>query len=191
MTATRLGFAMTGSFCTFDRALQQLDALCALGYDVCPILSFQAASLNTRFMTAETVKERMRAATGKEPLCTLESVEPIGPRRLLDLYVLAPLTGASLGKLARGICDTPALLGAKSHLRNGRSVVVAISTNDGLAASAEAIGHLLNTRNVYFVPFRQDDPTGKPRSLVARMELLPDTVAAALAGAQIQPIIAG
>ena len=131
------------------------------------------------------------AACGRPPLVTLPQVEPIGPKKLLDAYIIAPMTGASLGKFANGIFDTPALLGAKSHLRNDRPVLIAPSTNDGLGAAAQNIGKILGMRNVYFVPFGQDDPIGKPRSLVADFDKIPEALASALAGAQMQPILLG
>lgn len=189
MNTTRLGFAMTGSFCTFEKVFEQAAKLVGRGYDVTPILSYHVSREDTRFFPAKEVMERLRQITGKTPLSTLSQVEPIGPKKNLDIYVLAPATGNSLAKLASGIYDTPALLGVKSHLRNERPVVIAISTNDGLAAAAPNIGRLLAQRNFYFVPFGQDDPYGKPRSLVAHFDLIPKTVAAALAGVQLQPML--
>ena len=184
-----IGFAMTGSFCTFERALTQMEELIRRGYDVLPVLSFNAAQLDTRFMKAAEVRERIRHITGVEPVDSLAEAEPIGPRKLCDVYIIAPATGNSMAKLANGQFDTPALLGAKSHIRNDRPLVLAVSTNDGLGAAAQNIGRLLAWRNVYFVPFGQDDPIKKPRSLVADFELLPKTIAAALAGIQLQPML--
>ena len=190
MKPLTLGFARTGSFCTFDRALGQMEALVKRGYDVLPVVSFNAGSLDTRFMTAQHLRERIREITGKEPIDSLVCAEPIGPKKLCDVYVIAPATGNSLSKLANGQFDTPALLGAKSHLRNDRPLVLAVSTNDGLGAAAQNIGRLLSWRNVYFVPFGQDDPVKKPRSLVADFEQIPRTITAALEGVQIQPLLA-
>ena len=189
MSKLTLGFALTGSFCTFEKAFAQMEELVRRGYELLPVLSYHAAELDTRFFLADTVQERIRAITGRLPLCTLPEVEPIGPKRLTDAYIIAPATGNTLAKLAAGIFDTPAVLGAKSHLRNERPVVLAVSTNDGLGLAAQNIGRLMACRNVYFVPFAQDDPVRKPRSLVARFELLPRTVAAALGGTQIQPML--
>lgn len=189
MNTTRMGFAMTGSFCTFESVFGQIQRLAERGYDITPILSYNGNQEENRFVVPREVQEKLHLITGKKPLCQLSQVEPIGPKKLLDIYVLAPATGNSLGKLAAGIYDTPALLGVKSHLRNERPVVVAISTNDGLAAAAQNIGKLMAQRNYYFVPFGQDDPYGKPRSLVAHFDLLPKTVAAALAGVQLQPML--
>ena len=191
MSKTRIGFALTGSFCTFHSVFVVMGRLIEAGYDITPILSFTSAREDTRFYSRDQVWDTLRSITGKKPLVSLPEVEPIGPQKLLDGYIIAPCTGASLGKFAHGIYDTPALLGAKSHLRNGRPVLIAPSTNDGLGNSAENIGKILAMRNVYFVPFAQDDPVGKPRSLVADFDKIPESLAAALAGAQLQPILLG
>ena len=191
MSKTRVGFALTGSFCTFKAVFSVMERLSQSGYDLTPILSYSSAREDTRFYLKDAVWQRLTEITGKEPLSTLSQVEPIGPKKLLDAYVIAPMTGASMGKFAHGIFDTPALLGAKSHLRNGRPVLVAPSTNDGLSTAAENIGKILAMRNVYMVPFGQDDPAGKPRSVVADFSRIPEALAAALAGAQAQPILLG
>ena len=180
---------MTGSFCTFERVLKQMEALVRRGYEVVPVLSFNAGMLDTRFMTAEHLRARIVEITGNEPIDTLAGAEPIGPKKMTDVFLIAPATGNSLAKLAGGIYDTPALLGAKSHLRNDRPLVLAVSTNDGLGAAAQNIGRLLNVRNIYFVPFGQDDPVKKPRSLVADFSQIPRTIAAALSGVQMQPML--
>ncbi len=189
MKKTSIGFAMTGSFCTFERVLKQMEALVRRGYEVLPVLSFNAGTLDTRFMTAEHLRARIVEITGNEPIDTLAGAEPIGPKKMTDVFLIAPATGNSLAKLAGGIYDTPALLGAKSHLRNDRPLVLAVSTNDGLGAAAQNIGRLLNVRNIYFVPFGQDDPVKKPRSLVADFSQIPRTIAAALSGVQMQPML--
>ncbi len=189
MKKTTVAFAMTGSYCTFDRVLAQMEKLVQRGYDVLPVLSFHAGNVDTRFMTAEHLRSRIVEITGHQPIDTLTEAEPIGPKRLCDLYLMAPATGNSLAKLVNGIYDTPALLGAKSHLRNEKPLVLAVSTNDALGIAAQNIGRLLNWRNVYFVPFGQDDPVKKPRSLVADFTQIPRTIAAALTGAQVQPMI--
>ena len=189
MKKTSIGFAMTGSFCTFERVLKQMEALVRRGYEVLPVLSFNAGTLDTRFMTAEHLRARIVEITGNEPIDTLAGAEPIGPKKMTDVFLIAPATGNSLAKLAAGIYDTPVLLGAKSHLRNDRPLVLAVSTNDGLGASAQNIGRLLNVRNIYFVPFGQDDPVKKPRSLVADFSQIPRTIAAALSGVQMQPML--
>lgn len=184
-----IGLALTGSFCTFASVFPQALAFADAGANVLPILSLNVASLDTRFFPAADVRRRLREATGAEPLSTLDAVEPLGPKRLLDLLVIAPCTGNTLAKLAAGIADTPVTLAAKSHLRNGRPVLVAVSTNDGLAGAAKNIGALLNTRHYYFVPFGQDAPQGKPRSLVAHFDRLLPAAEAALDGEQLQPIL--
>ncbi len=189
MKKTSIGFAMTGSFCTFERVLKQMEALVRRGYEVVPVLSFNAGMLDTRFMTAEHLRARIVEITGNEPIDTLAGAEPIGPKKMTDVFLIAPATGNSLAKLAGGIYDTPVLLGAKSHLRNDRPLVLAVSTNDGLGAAAQNIGRLLNVRNIYFVPFGQDDPVKKPRSLVADFSQIPRTIAAALSGVQMQPML--
>lgn len=189
MKKTTIAFAMTGSYCTFERVLAQMEKLVQRGYEVLPVLSFHAGELDTRFMTAEHLRSRIVEITGHEPIDTLQTAEPIGPKRLCDVYLMAPATGNSLAKLANGIFDTPALLGAKSHLRNEKPLVLAVSTNDALSSAAQNIGRLLNWRNVYFVPFGQDDPVKKPRSLVADFTQIPRTIVAALSGVQAQPML--
>jgi len=188
MKKTTVGFALTGSFCTFDAVLAQMEELVKRDYDVLPILSYHAAKLDTRFMTAQHLHERLRAITGRDPIETLQEAEPIGPKKMTDVYLIAPATGNTLAKLANGIFDTPALLGAKSHLRNDRPLVLAVSTNDALSSAAQNIGRLLMWRNVYLVPFRQDHALKKPRSLVADFSLIPKTIASALCGVQLQPL---
>ena len=189
LSEMRIGCAMTGSFCTFKTVFSAWRTLKATGAALTPIMSFNASTVDTRFCTAEEAVKEFEAITGKRPLTTLSAVEPIGPKKLLDALVIAPCTGNTLAKLAGGIADTPVTLAAKSHLRNGRPLVVAVSSNDALAQNAGNIGQLLAMRNIYFVPFAQDDPQGKPNSLVARFEMLPETVKCALNGRQIQPLL--
>ena len=148
MSKTKIGFALTGSFCTFGRVFSVIRELVSDGYEVVPILSEKAAKEDTRFFDSAAVWETLEQITGNRPLSTLQEVEPIGPKRLLDAYVIAPMSGASMGKMAHGIFDTPALLGAKSHLRNGRPVLAAPSTNDGLSTAAENLGKIMAMRNV-------------------------------------------
>jgi dipicolinate synthase subunit B len=188
MKKTTVGFAMTGSFCTFDAVLAQMRELVRRDYDVLPILSYNAAQLDTRFMEAAQLHRELKAITGREPIQTLQQAEPIGPEKMTDIYLLAPATGNTLAKLVNGIFDTPALLGAKSHMRNDRPLVVAVSTNDALSSAAQNIGRLLMWRNVYLVPWRQDNALKKPRSLVADFSLIPKTIQSALCGVQLQPI---
>ena len=183
-----IGFALCGSFCTFRKTLDSLKLL-SESYEIVPIFSPASYTTDSRFGPAEAWRQEVEQICGRSPLSTLQEVEPIGPRKLLDLLVIAPCTGNTLGKLANGIADTSVTLACKAHLRNGRPVVLGISTNDGLAANAENIGKLLNRRHYYFVPFGQDSPQGKPCSLVAELSLLPQTVAEALDGRQLQPIL--
>ena len=183
-----VGFALCGSFCTFRKAIDALRALTAQ-YTVVPIFSDAAWETDTRFGASADFRAEVTALCGTEPLHTLAQVEPLGPKRLLDLLIVAPCTGNTLGKLANGIADSPVTFACKAHLRNGRPVVLAVSTNDGLSASAESIGKLLNRKHYYFVPFGQDSPEKKPYSLVADFTRLPETVAAALENRQIQPIL--
>lgn len=188
MKKTTVGFAMTGSFCTFDAVLAQMRELVRRDYDVIPILSYNAAQLDTRFMEAAQLHRELKSITGRDPIQTLQQAEPIGPEKMTDIYLLAPATGNTIAKLVNGIFDTPALLGAKSHLRNDRPLVVAVSTNDALSSAAQNIGRLLMWRNVYLVPWRQDNALKKPRSLVADFSLIPKTIQSALCGVQLQPI---
>ena len=160
-----------------------------MGADLTPILSNNVATINSRFGRAEDIKKRIELITGKECIETIADAEPIGPKKELDLILVAPCTGNTLGKIANGITDTPVTMAVKAQLRNQRPVVIAISTNDGLAASAKNLGILLNTKNIYFVPFGQDDPEKKPTSLVARFGLIVPTIEHALDGKQIEPIL--
>lgn len=185
----RIGFALTGSFCTHAKALAALQTLLDRGHTVTPILSEAAAALDTRFGTAEALRQTLTAQTGQTIIDSICTAEPIGPGALFDVLVIAPCTANTMAKLAAGIADGTVTMAAKSHLRGGRPIVLAVSTNDGLAAGAPNFGNLLNRRHYYFVPLRQDAPRAKPRSLVADFDLLPDTVAAALRGEQLQPIL--
>ena len=189
LSGKRIGFAMTGSFCTFSQVFPEAQRLADEGASLYPILSDNVWSLDTRFYTAEQVKSRLEAICGRPIWHTLPEVEPIGPKHLLDLLIVAPCTGNSLGKLAGGIIDTPVVMAAKSQLRNGGPVLLAVSTNDALAMCAKNIGALLACRNFYFVPFRQDSPEKKPASLVARFDLLFESACAALEGRQLQPLL--
>ena len=189
MRTERVGFAVSGSFCTHEQALKALQQLTAVYETVIPIVSETSAFTDTRFGTSEDLLERLEDLTGQEVLCDIPSVEPIGPKKLLDVLVIAPATGNTMAKLAGGIADTAVTMAAKSHLRNGRPVVVAVSSNDGLAAGARNIGELLMRKNYYFVPFGQDNAAAKPCSLVADFGKIPETVDAALQGEQLQPVL--
>ena len=189
MRTERVGFAVSGSFCTHEQALKALQQLTAVYETVIPIVSETSAFTDTRFGTSEDLLERLEDLTGQEVLCDIPSVEPIGPKKLLDVLVIAPATGNTMAKLAGGIADTAVTMAAKSHLRNGRPVVLAVSSNDGLAAGARNIGELLMRKNYYFVPFGQDNAAAKPCSLVADFGKIPETVDAALRGEQLQPLL--
>jgi dipicolinate synthase subunit B len=183
-----IGFAMCGSFCTYAQVFPMMELL-SRDYDVTAIFSNATNSIDSRFGCAREHMEAAREICGRPALCSIEAVEPIGPKKLFDALVIAPCTGNTLAKLAHSIADTPVTMAAKSHLRNGRPIIVAVSTNDGLAGAAENIGRLLARKHYYFVPFGQDDAKGKPTSLVADFALIPQTLEAALEGRQIQPIL--
>ena len=188
MKSIRIGWALCGSFCTHAKALAQLEAL-SRDWEIVPILSETAAASDTRFGTAQALRQRLEDITGHSPIATVAEAEPIGPQKLLDVLVVAPCTGNTPGKLAAGITDTAVTMAVKAHLRNQRPVVVALATNDGLSASAAAVGALLNRKGYYFVPFGQDDPEKKPRSLMADFSRIGEAAAAALEGRQLQPIL--
>lgn len=189
MRKERVGFAVCGSFCTHEKVLEALKKLTAVYETVIPIASENAAFTDTRFGTSDDLLERLEELTGNDVLCDLPSVEPIGPKGLLDVLVIAPATGNTIAKLAAGITDTTVTMAAKSHLRNGRPVVIAMASNDGLAAGARNIGELLVRKHYYFVPFGQDNAVQKPCSLMADFDKLSETVDAALRGEQIQPVL--
>ena len=184
----KIGFAMCGSFCTFSEVFPIMEEV-AKQHHVIPIFSFASASIDSRFGSAENHLLRAAEICGSKPLHSIEAVEPIGPKKLLDALIIAPCTGNTLAKLAHSIADTPVTMATKSHLRNGRPVIVAISTNDALAGAAENIGKLLARKHYYFVPFGQDDARKKPTSIVADFTKIPQTLEMALAGQQIQPIL--
>ncbi len=184
-----VGFALTGSYCTFAQVIPQVERLIKQGFDVIPILSEHVAATDTRFGAAKEHCDRLSALCGKRPICSLIEAEPIGPKKLLDILVIAPCTGNTIAKLASGVADTAVTLSAKSHLRNNRPLVIAISTNDGLGANAKNIGHLMARKHIYLVPFGQDSPIEKENSLVADFSLIPDTVNMALNGKQLQPVL--
>ena len=191
MEQRNVGFACCGSFCTMSRAMEGLERLAERYSTLYPIVSETVAATDTRFGSAHDWMREMERICGRRVISTVVGAEPIGPKKLLDVLVICPCTGNTAAKLAGGIADTAVTMAAKAHLRNGRPVVVALSTNDGLAANLSNVGTLMVRKNVYFVPFRQDDPQGKPTSLVAELSLLEDTVAAALEGRQLQPLLLG
>lgn len=185
----RVGVVVTGSFCTFSKVITQIKELVKIGADVIPIMSYNSWNLDTKFGEAKQIIDEIEDVTQKQIISTIQEAEPIGPKKMTDIMLVAPCSGNTVAKLAQGIIDTPATMAVKSHLRNGNPVVIAVSTNDGLAGSAENIGRLLNRNNYYFVPFRQDNPITKPRSLVFDENYIIKTLEQALDRIQIQPMI--
>ena len=185
----RIGFAMTGSFCTFSKVMKEIEALSQKGADLVPIMSEMAWNTDTRFGKAEEFIEKFKSISQKDIIHTIKDAEPIGPKNLLDALIVAPCTGNTISKIANGITDSCVAMATKATLRNKAPVIIAVSTNDGLGSSAKNIGILLNKANVYFVPFGQDDPKGKPDSLVADMTKIADALQEALAGRKLQPQI--
>ena len=188
-TARTVVFALCGSFCSIDAVLPQIQRLTARGWQVMPVLSVSAATQDTRFGTAAELRAKLETLTGRVPLDTLQQVEPLGPHKLADAMVIAPATGTTISLLAAGISSTPVTMAAKSLLRVSRPIVVAPSTNDGLAGSAPALAALLQRKQYYFVPFGQDDSFKKPASLKSDFSLIPDTLECALRGVQLQPVL--
>lgn len=189
MKNLKVGYAMCGSFCTLKRAVEEIKVLKEKDFDIYPIMSPITYSTDTRFGKAADFISEVEEICGKKIICTVKDAEPIGPKALLDVLVISPCTGNTLGKIANGITDSSVSMAAKAHLRNGRPLVLTIATNDALSASAKNIGALMNTKNVYFVPFGQDDAFKKPTSLIANFSLIYDTVISALDGNQLQPIL--
>ena len=185
----RIGFALTGSFCTTETALEIIGGLISRGATVMPILSHTMNTMDTRFGTAHSIKKRLTELTGQPIIKTISEAEPIGPAKLLDILVVLPATGNTLAKIAYGITDTPVTMAVKAHLRNDRPVVLGISSNDALAGGAKNIGLLLGMRNIFFIPFGQDQPYDKPRSMVFKCEYVLPAIAEALNNRQLQPIL--
>lgn len=185
----RIGYCMTGSFCTFGKSFETLSQLVSTKAWVVPIMSFNAASIDTRFGKAKDNINHLEYITNRKVIKTIEDAEPIGPKDLFDIIVVAPCTANTLAKLSVGITDTPVTMAVKSHLRNNKPVLIAVSTNDALGAAAKNIGMLQNYKNYYFVPYTQDDYVNKPRSIVARFELIPQAIVDAMNGTQTQPIL--
>lgn len=183
-----IGFALCGSFCTFAKVIPIMELL-ARDYEITPIMSTTAANTDTRFGTAADHRKQIEYICGKKPYTTISEVEPIGPEKMFDALIVAPCTGNTIAKLAHSIADGPVTMAAKSHMRNGRPILIGISTNDALAGSAENIGKLLAKRNYYFIPFGQDEPFEKPTSIVADFTAIPQALEMALNDKQIQPIL--
>lgn len=185
----KIGVAFTGSFCTYKQALEELTALQKTGADIQTIFSDAAQTIDSRFGKTADFMKQAEEITGNKPILTIQGAEPIGPKSLLDIMVIFPCTGNTIAKLANGITDTPVLMAAKAHLRNEKPLLLSVSTNDALGMNMKNIGILLNAKNLYFIPFGQDDPVKKPNSMIAHVELLIPSIEAALEGRQLQPII--
>ena len=188
MEKKRVGLALCGSYCTYEKLFAAAESLTEQ-YELVPIMSDTAAETDSRFGTATEHIKKLMLLTGKKVVTTIAEAEPLGPAQPMDALLIAPCTGNTLAKLAHGITDSAVTMAAKAHLRNGRPLVIALSTNDGLSGSAENIARLLNRKSVYFVPFGQDDPRKKPNSLQADFSLLEDTLEAAMEGRQLQPVL--
>ncbi|MGN1155390.1 MAG: dipicolinate synthase subunit B [Agathobacter sp.] len=184
-----IGYGITGSFCTFAQTRKAVIRLKEMGAKITPIFSYQTQTLDTRFGSAKEFVEGICEITDSEGIRTIPEAEPIGPNNYLDVMVIAPCTGNTVAKLCNGIVDTPVLMAAKAHMRNGKPLVIAISTNDALGMNFKNIGALMNMKNIYFVPFGQDNSKSKPNSMIAHLDLLPETIESAMKGKQIQPVI--
>ncbi len=189
LSECNVGFAITGSFCTFDKIIPCIDSLKQECNKLIPVLSYNAYNFDTRFTGAKAFRDKIAEVTGENIISTIQQAEPVGPKALFDVMVIAPCTGNTIAKLANGITDTPVLMAAKAHLRNNRPLVIAVSTNDALGINFQNIGKLMVMKNIYFVPFAQDDYIKKPNSLVASLNKVKDTIEHALQGEQIQPLI--
>ena len=189
LTGKKIGIAFTGSFCTLNKAFNELSKIADTGAEIQTIFSFNSQKINSRFGEASEFIEKAEKITKNKPILTIEDSEPIGPKNPLDILVIMPCTGNTIAKLANAITDTPTLMAAKAHLRNQKPLLLAISTNDALGLSMKNIGLLLNSKNIYFIPFGQDDPKNKPNSMTAHLNLLIPSIENALNNKQIQPII--
>jgi dipicolinate synthase subunit B len=189
LSGLKLGFCLCGSFCTFAKAMNTMGTLHDMGVDIQPIFSGNSQNIDTRFGKAEDFIKRAEDVCGKKIIGSIYDAEPIGPQNKLDAMLIAPATSNTLGKLSNGINDTVVTMAVKAHLRNNKPVVVAISTNDALGVSLKNIGTLMVRKNYFFVPFGQDNPKGKPLSMIADFEKIPLTIAEAIEGRQIQPIL--
>lgn len=185
----QVGFAITGSFCTFQKILEVLKKLSEKDYNIIPIFSEKTSTLDNRFQKADDFIKEVQKITGNRGIFTIPEAEPIGPKAFLDVLVIAPCTGNTLAKLCHGITDSPVLMAAKAHLRNEKPLIISISTNDALGMNFKNLGELMNTKNIYFVPFGQDNPVKKTNSMIAHVELIPQTIEAALKREQLQPVI--
>ncbi len=189
MTEIKVGFALCGSFCTFSKVIPEMKNLTDRGIKVYPIMSEIAYSTDTRFGKCEEIRDRIEKICSKKIISTIKEAEPVGPKKMFDVLIIAPCTGNTLAKLSNGIADTSVTLAAKAHLRNMKPVVVGVSTNDALGAAAKNIGNLMNYKNIFFIPMKQDDYTGKPNSIVADFTQIYPALMNALEGKQIQPVL--
>lgn len=189
LAGVKIGWALSGSFCNFQYVFPQIEKLVNQGADIYPIISYAVDSFDSRFGRADEWKAKFREISGKELISTIIEAEPLGPKIELDILIVAPCTGNTISKLANAITDTPVTMACKAHLRNQRPLLLAIATNDGLGANAKNIGLLMNMKNVYFVPFGQDDPMGKPNSLISDFEKIEEAIKEALSKKQLQPIL--
>lgn len=189
MQNIKLGFAICGSFCTINDAITEMTTLKNKGFDITPIFSEVVSKYDTRFTNAKELRETVEALCGKKVISSIVEAEPIGPKKLFDVLVVCPCTGNTLAKLANGITDSSVTMAVKAHLRNNKPVILTIATNDALGGSAKNIGYLLNMKNIYFTPFRQDDPKSKEKSIIADFSLINDTITEALKGKQISPVL--
>lgn len=185
----KIGIAFTGSFCTYKAALERLEQMAEEGADLYPILSFHSQKINSRFGKSSDFRKRIEAICNREVMDTIEKAEPIGPNGFLDILIIMPCTGNTIAKLANGITDSPVLMACKAHLRNEKPLLISLSTNDALGMNLKNIGLLMNSKNVYFVPFGQDAPYKKPNSMISHLDLLVPAAKAALEGKQLQPVI--
>lgn len=183
-----IGYALCGSFCTFERSIRAMERLIDAGYEIQPIMSDTAYSTDTRFGNAAVIRERIASAAGHKIIHSIAAAEPLGPSVKLDLMIISPCTGNTLAKLANGITDTPVTMAAKAHLRSDRPLLIALASNDAMSANLSNLGKLLTRKNIFFLPMVQDDPKAKPHSLVADFERLPEAAEAALEGRQLRPL---
>lgn len=188
MSKIKIGFAMCGSFCTFSKAIEQMKKLITKDYKVIPIMSFNAYNIDTRFGKAKEFQNQIENICNEKIINSIEVAEPIGPKNMVDIMLIAPCTGNTLSKICLGITDTPVTMASKSQLRVHKPVLICLATNDALGASSQNMGKLMNTKNIYFVPLSQDDPVKKPNSLVAQFDLIIPSIECALEGKQIQPV---
>ena len=185
----KIGYAMCASYCTFEKSLAEMQKFVENGHEIVPVMSENAYNFDTRFGTAEEIRDEIKNICGREIISTIKDAEPLGPTIKLDAVIVSPCTGNTLAKIAQGITDTPVTMAVKAHLRNDRPVVIALSSNDALSANLKNIGVLLERKNIYFVPFGQDDTVNKPHSLSADFTQLGDTLTAAIDKRQIQPLL--